>query len=236
MAFGKSKEIEVHSTPQLPADMSLAEQIKRDLANIGDQVGGAVVERIRLSPKGFTLPDGTTGATIQGIILDFVSANNHYPEVYNKDNPTPPNCFAMGRIPNLLAPDPSSPEPQADTCAVCPKNKFESGVGNSKACKNTRALGIMQRPATVDSPIWVLSVPPSSIKYFDTYVTTTLRAQRGITPIGAVTEIRMDQSKDFAAPRFQFMELLDDTELAFYYSRKAEAEAILLQKPTMLSS
>ena len=226
------KELETVSK-HLPADISLAEQIKKDLAAVANQVEGSAIERIRLSAKGFTTPDGEIGPTIEGIIVDFASANNHYPNAFDRDNPTPPNCFAVGKIPSQLKPDPQSSEPQAPSCAECPKNKFESGVGGSKACKNTRSLAIMQVGANDESPIWIMSVPPGSIRYFDTYVSTTLRGRHNVTPICAVTTISMDPNKEYASPRFKFERLLTDEELFFFFGRRQEAEEILLQRPRL---
>lgn len=217
----------------LPADISLAEQIRKDLENLSNQVQGAAVQRIRMSAKGFTTPDGETGPTITGVIVDFASANNHYPNAFDRDNPSPPNCFAVSKVIDELKPDPASPEPQAESCAVCPKNQFESGVGKSKACKNTRVLAIMQENPAEDSPIWILSVPPSSIRYFDTYVSTTLSGRHNIPPICALTEVSMDANQDFAAPRFKFVRLLEENELKAYWLRRAEAESLLLQKPRL---
>ena len=208
---------------------SLEEQIKRDLAAASAQVEAAPVERIRTSGKGFTLPDGETGQTIVGVIIDFVSANMYYKDEYQSDNPAPPVCTAVGRIPAHLAPGPEVPEPQADSCAVCPQNRFESGHGRSKACKNTRQIAFMQENANEDSPIWALSVPPGSIRYFDTYVSTTLRGRYALPPIAVVTEVSMDPNKSFAAPRFKFKRALDEGELAGYYARKEEAARLLLQ-------
>lgn len=236
MAKASKKEVKTTST-HLPADLSLQEQIKKDLAEVASQVeGGGQVERIRMSGKGFTTPDGETGATLECVIVDFASANNHYPEAFDRDNPTPPNCFAVGKIPSQLVPSSQSSEPQAESCAECPKNKFESGAGKSKACKNTRALGIMQVGATEDSPIWVLSVPPGSMRYFDTYVSTTLRGRHGVTPGMVVTTISMEAAKDYAAPRFKMERMLSDEEMAFYFSRKGETEATLLQKPRLTTN
>jgi hypothetical protein len=245
MAFGKgnkqspeeteSKELEP-TTSHLPADISLADQIKQDLAAVAEQVEGSQVERIRMSGKGFTTPDGETGETLQCVIIDFASANNHYPEAFDRDNPTPPNCFAVGKIPSQLQPDPQSAEPQSETCIECPKNKFESGVGKSKACKNTRVLAIMQDGAADESPIWVMSVPPGSMRYFDTYVSTTLRGRYGVTPGMVVTTVFMDASKEYAAPRFKMDRQLSEEELGFYFSRKQEAETVLLQRPRLTSN
>lgn len=214
----------------LPADLSLAEQIKKDLAAVANQVESNIVERIRLSSRGFTTPDGETGDSITCVIVDFATSNNYYSQPFDRDNPTPPDCWAVSKIPSAMKPDPSVPEPQAESCMVCPMNKFESGVGKSKACKNTRLLAIMQLDAADDSPIWLLSVPPSSIRNFDTYVTTTLKGRHNVTPAMVVTQIYMDQSKTFPAPRCRFERLLDEDELKFYYSRRPEAEAILLQR------
>lgn len=213
---------------QLPLD--LTEQIRKDLESIGSQVETTAIERIRMSGRGFTTPDGETGATIKGVIIDFATAHTHYPGAYDPDNPTPPNCFATSKVLTELKPDPAAPEPQADNCLICPKNQFESGVGKSKACKNTRVIALMQENATEDSPIWMLSVPPSSLKFFDTYVSSTLRGRHNITPGCVVTEIFMDAKFDYAAPRFKIDRKLSDEEIQFYWGRRSEADSLLLNR------
>lgn len=240
MAFGKDKsktdessvttssEVAKTEAPQLPASFTLAEQIKQDLANIKDQTDGSSVEKVRLSAKGFKAPDGSISETLQAVILDFVSENNHYAELYDKDNPTPPDCSAIGRNPNELSPNPDLETKIADNCSACENNKFGSGPGNSKACKNTRSLALLAEGTDPDSTIWGMSIPPGSIRYFDTYVGGTLRGRHAVTPICVLTEFYMDTSNDFASPRCRMLRVLTDEELQFYYSRKPEAEAILL--------
>lgn len=232
MATKQAKSQEVApATEHLPSDFGLAEQIAEDLKALQQQVGGPAVMNIRMSGKGFTTPDGEVHSTIRGVIVDFLSANMHYPGVYDKDKPSPPNCFALHKIIDQMAPHPSSPEPQADSCSECPLNKFESGVGKSKACKNTRKLALIQENANEDSQIWILTIPPKSLRYFDTYVSSTLSGQHGVTPICAVTEITMDPREDYAAPRFSFDRLLTEKELVQYYQRRPEAEVLLSQPP-----
>ena len=160
-----AKKTELESTAEhLPADISLIDQIKKDLEQISQQVEASPVEKIKLSAKGFVTPDGETGATLRGVIVDFASANAHYPDAYDANNPSPPNCFAVNKYPSQMKPDPRSTEPQADHCEECPKNKFESGVGKSKACKNTRVVAFMQENANDDSPIWKLSISPEVVR------------------------------------------------------------------------
>lgn len=226
----KSKEV-TPTTEHLPADFGLAEQIQADLKALQDQIGGPSIMNIRMSGKGFTTPDGEVHTAIKGVIVDFLSANTHYPVAYSKDNVEPPNCFALNKIIDQMAPHPSAPEPQAETCAECPMNKFESGVGKSKACKNTRKLALLQEGMNEDSVIWILTVPPKSLRYFDTYVSSTLSGKHGVTPICAVTEITMDPKEEYAAPRFSFERLLSEEELVQYYGRRQEAVSLLENPP-----
>jgi hypothetical protein len=241
MAFGKDKNVSektdtvtpssvpaVKDTPQMPASYSLAEQIKQDLAKIKDQTEGVSVEKVRLSAKGFKAPDGSVTETIQCIVMDFVSENNHYLEAYDKDNPTPPNCTAVGRNPLQLAPRPDLETKESEVCAGCPQNEFGSGAGNSKACKNTRSLVLMGENADADTPMWNMIIPPGSIRFWDTYVSGTLRGKHAVTPICVLTEFTMDTSKDYASPRAKFVRMLSNEELELYYHRKPEAEAMLL--------
>jgi hypothetical protein len=241
MAFGKkdnvsekteaetpATELKKQDAPQMPASYSLAEQIKKDLANIADQTEGVSVEKVRLSAKGFKAPDGSVTETIQCIVVDFVSENSHYEAPYDKDNPTPPDCTAVGRNPNQLAPRADLESKIHDTCLGCPQNEFGSGPGNSKGCKNTRSLVLMGEGADADTPMWNMVIPPGSIRFWDTYVSGTLRGKHAVTPICVLTEFTMDTSKDYASPRAKFVRMLSNEELELYYGRKPEAEAMLL--------
>jgi len=230
-----AKEVAQQATPQMPASYSLADKIKQDLATIKDQTNGVSVEKVRLSAKGFKSPDGEVSETIEAVVIDFVSNNSHYAAVYDKDNPTPPDCYAMGRNPRELAPvsdlegTPKDDDGNLVTvCRNCPNNEFGSGPGNSKACKNTRSLALLAGNADADSPIWNMVIPPGSIRYWDTYVNGVLRSKHGVTPVCVLTRFSMDTSNDYASPRMKMVRLLTEEELEFFYSRKAEAEAILL--------
>jgi hypothetical protein len=224
------------SKRHLPADFDLKEQLKRDLEKAAAGAGSVVREKIRMSPKGFVPPNGDLTDSIEGVIVDFVNANTHYPEAFDRDNPTPPDCFATGRIVDLMKPDSAVDKPYFDNCKDCPKNEYESGVGRAKACKNTKILAIMAVDAKEeDDPIPILIIPPGAIKFFDTYVSTTLKGGHGLPPNAVVTRITMDPKSDFVAPRFKFIRELKDEEMEYFYGRKIEAETILLQKPVMVT-
>lgn len=227
---------EVQQTSHLPADFNLKEQLKRDLEQAAAGASGIVREKVRMSPKGFTIPDGTPENIFTCVIVDSINANTHYPETFDLKNPTPPNCFAIGRIQDQMQPDSSVDKPYSKDCRDCPKNEYESGVGRAKACKNTKVLAVMAEGANKDdSPIWIMIIPPKAIRYFDSYVATVLRGSHGLPPIGVLTEMTMDAKVTYAAPRFKFKRELKDSELEYFYGRKSEAEAILLQKPVMIT-
>ncbi len=223
-------------TSHLPADFNLKDQLKRDLEQAAAGASGTVREKVRMSPKGFTIPDGKPESTFTCVVVDFVNANTHFLEKFDRNNPTPPDCFAAHRLLERMEPDPSVVKPYHENCRDCLKNEYESGEGRAKACKNTKVLAVMAVGAKEDdAPIWILIIPPGAIRYFDSYVTTVLKGGHGLPPNGVVTEITMNPKVDYAAPRFKFVRELEDEEMEYFYSRKSEAEAILLQKPVMVT-
>lgn len=214
--------------------VNIAEQIQKDLAAIKQSVEAPGVERIKATPKGFQLPDGSRSSTIRCVILDFVAHNVHYPGAYNADNPVPPDCSATSRVMNAMTPDDrhrneeTGEFPYGDNCTSCPKNQWESAaVGKGKACKNTRRLIIMQEGGDMDAPVWELSVSPSSVGKFDQYVGSTLARKHQLIPQAVLTEISLDENVDWAAPRFNVVRPLEEDELIVSMGRREEAKGLL---------
>jgi len=228
---------ELSDLKHLPADFNLKEQLKRDLEKASASATGTVRDRVRLSPKGFLWPNAKeTTSFLNVVIVDFMNTNAHYPEKFDRNNPTPPDCYASGRLIEQLAPDSAVGKPYAQFCRDCPKNEYESGVGRAKACKNTKVLAVMAEGATAeDAPIPIITIPPAAIRYFDAYVSTVLKGRYGLPPYAVVTRIEMDQKSDYVAPRFKYERELTDAELEYFFNKRHEAETILLQKPTMVS-
>lgn len=211
--------------------VNYAEQLAKEAAEISKRISTPSGDRIRFnSNRLFATPDGGEGEELEVVVVDFVSSNLFYDGSFDRDNPQPPVCFAIGSEPSLLVPSPNSPNKRADTCSACPKNQFGS-AGKGKACKNTRLLAVM--PVAMDGedpPIWIMSVPPTSMKAFDAYV-QTLSAKHKTIPIGVVTRISLDQSVQFAAPRFNVVRPLKAEEFETYMSRREEANTRLTAEP-----
>ena len=212
------------------------EQLAKEASEIAKRIAAPTGDRIRFNAnRAFITPDGMEGETLEVVIVDFVSSNLFYYGPFDRDNPQPPGCFAIGPEPSLLVPSPNSPNKQAETCSSCPNNQFGSAQnGKGKACKNTRLLALMPASALdnlmEEAPIWILSVPPTSLKAFDSYV-HTLSVKHKTVPVGVITQISLDPNNTFASPRFNVVRPLQGKELGTFMSRREEANQRLSAEP-----
>lgn len=205
---------------------------------IAGQIGQASGNRIKLEPSGdFVLPEGINlGDEIQVIIVDFVSRNSFYSTVYNPQNPTPPDCYAVDRIIANMAPEADSPDPQNKDCASCPLNQFGSGAnGKSKACKNERRLAVLvvdpDNPDAhnqPDAPIYELAVTPTSIGSFDTAVRTAVRLLDGF-PVKAIFTVTGSPKGTYAV--MSWRDPVPNPDYAAHWGRRGEVEGMLFRKP-----
>lgn len=222
------------ATANLPVNYE--EQLAKEAGEIAKRIAAPSGDRIRFKANAaFITPDGMEGETLEVVIVDFTSSNLFYDSLYDRDNPQPPGCFAIGPEPSLLVPSPNSPNKQSETCSSCPNNQFGSASnGKGKACKNTRLVALMPSAALdkpdEDAPIWILSVPPTSLKAFDSYV-AMLASRHKTVPVGVVTEISLDPKNTFASPRFDVVRPLQGKELGTFMSRREEANQRLNAEP-----
>lgn len=207
--------------------VNYAEQLKNEVSNIQSRISAPTGDRIRMkSNSHFELPDQTEAETLEGIIVDFVSSNMLFEGAFDRNNPQPPGCFAVGPEPTMLIPTNNSPNKQSESCASCPNNQFGS-AGKGKACKNTRLVAFQPLG---EEDIFILSVPPTSIKSFDGYV-GTLAAKHRLPPVGVLTRVSLDKSVDFSAPRFEVVRPLEEAELPKAMEARIQARERLVAEP-----
>jgi hypothetical protein len=219
---------------------SIQEQIAQQAMQMQGAVGTAIGNRIRITQgKKFISPDGAeSNGPINVVILDFNSQNMFYPELFNKDNPQPPTCFALnepasigGRL-DAMVPSDSAPDKQHEECASCPMNQFGTDVrGSGKACKNQRVLAVIS-PDDEDpeeAPISLITVSPSALKRFDGHVRSL--ASKGATPVTVITELSFDEDVDY--PSLQFRAIQPNPHLAAHWSRLPEAQDLLRVEPDL---
>jgi hypothetical protein len=215
--------------------INYAELMSKEVANISKRIAAPSGDRIRFNGHTILTPDGGEGEQLEVVVLDFVSANLYYDSQYDRDNPQPPACFAIGPEPTSLVPSDNSPDRQSDACASCPQNQFGSAVvGKGKACKNTRLLAVSPVTA-LDSPdepppVWLLTVSPASLKNYDSYV-NTLASKHKTVPIGVVTKVWLDENLTYASPKFSVVRPLENAELGLFFEHREGATKRLITEP-----
>lgn len=213
------------------------EQIAQELAALGDKIAPPSGDKIKLRKDGsIELPDGSSGTTVECVILDFISVNSYYDRPYDADEIIPPACFAIGANPKLMEPSGNSPDAQSKDCASCPMNQFGSAPnGKGKACRNSRLVAVtpaasLELEADEPAPVYILSVPPTSLKSFDGYV-RDLALKHKTIPLGVLTELYQDEGSEYVAPRFNAVRPLTGEEKALIFPHREAATKRLTAEP-----
>ena len=136
-------------------------------------------------------------------------ARNYYEAEYDPDESegAPPTCSSMDGV----APSRGVSEPQAEKCAVCPKNVWGEGKGGKgTACRAQIRMAV----ATVDAleAPFLLRAPPASIKPFKEVI--KIAKQRNLQYNMLVLRIGFDIEAESPKLTFKPIGLLDDASYA----------------------
>ena len=164
-------------------------------------------DRVKLPAGGgtaFELPSAESDESemvkdITGVIVYNHPAYAYYHDKYTGGN-NPPDCGSFDGVTGIGNP--------GGNCADCPYNKFGSGDGQSKLCKNKRMLYILREGELF--PI-TLSLPTGSLKSFTNYVKSQLSRGRKLNQ--AVTKIALKKATNasgivFTQAVFAFVRML----------------------------
>jgi hypothetical protein len=216
---------------------TIDQELSQEVAALKQQIGQPGGRAIKIKNTGFISPEGMDlGNEIQIVVLDFISKNMFYDRPYDPQSPSPPACYAQGRVIDEMASDPESPVPQADKCKTCPLNQFGSGNnGKSKACKNTRELAVLlvdpENPdALLDpaAPIYTLSVPPTGLRAFDGAVASIARSLAG-PPLKAILTATVKDAGTYGL--LSFVDPVPNPHYAQHVQRRKESVELLERKP-----
>ena len=165
------------------------------------------------------------------IIIASTHVNLYYDEKFDQNDPKNPVCFAYSEDPDEreMVPHPASSKPQADRCADCWANKWNSDPegGRGKACKNSRRLALI--PGGTTAEIATLSLPVTSVNNWGMYVNkiATLFSR---PPLGIITQIgTVPDVKSQFKITFLNLELVDKGMLAGLFE-KAKLARELIEK------
>lgn len=169
------------------------------------------IDRIKIPSGGatmFELPSDDSDepemvSEIIGVIPYSHPAYAYYQTKYEGGN-NPPDCGSFDGVTGIGTP--------GGDCKTCPYNRFGSGEGQSKACKNRRMLYIIREREIFPLE---LSLPTGSLKAFTNYVKSQLSKGRRLNAI--VTKIRLKKATNsrgiaFSQAVFSFERLLNKDE------------------------
>lgn len=170
-------------------------------------------DRVKLPAGGgtaFEIPsaegeDSEMAKEITGVIVYNHPAYAYYHDKYTGGN-NPPDCGSFDGVNGIGNP--------GGNCQSCPYNKFGSGDGQSKLCKNKCMLYILREGELF--PI-TISLPTGSLKSFTNYVKSQLSRGRKLNQV--VTKITLKKTTNasgiaFAQAVFGFVRMLSAEERA----------------------
>ena len=226
------------SAPKGQSLATIDQEMANEVANLKEQIGQASGNKIKVEASGdIILPDGgNLGNEIQLVVVDFVSRNNWYFGPFVPGQPSPPDCYAIGKVINTMAPEPDSPAIQSDKCSSCELNQFGSGAnGKSKACKNSRLVAVLvidpENPEAHNdpaAPLYTIDLPPTAIQSFDGAVAAVARSLAG-PPVKAILTMTATNAGTYAL--IKFVEPVPNPDYAVHFARRAETVDMLNRKP-----
>lgn len=164
-----------------------------------------------LTPEGYAVPF----LDVVLVMANPAITKTYYINGYVEGSDAKPDCLSMdGKFP-----DPGSQQPQAESCALCPHNRFNTAVGGKgKACKDGKRIAVL--PVFGNQPMndnedmggpMLLAIPPASFNAFRAYV-EELRAGRK-APHVVVTRMAFDTQVSHPQITFQFLRWLSEEEV-----------------------
>lgn len=211
-----SKEITTTTNTEPAAQGSFATSADMEWLNEAmneDCVGITLqLDRIKIPAGGstaFELPgvdadDTQMAKEITGVILFNHPANAYYKDKYTGGS-NPPDCSSFdGKIGNGT--------PGGD-CLNCPYNKFGSGDGKSKACKNRRMLYILREGELF--PV-ILNLPVGSSAAYKNYVKHLLTKRSSLSRVVTSISLKKAMSENniaYSQAAFKFVRPLTAEEI-----------------------
>lgn len=208
---------------------TIQEQLRNELANLGNRVAPPSGNNISLKGGVFNLPDGTTHkGPLECIILDWRIVNAFYTGPYDPQNPKPPKCWAISEELDAAAPPDEVEEKQAEACNVCPMNEFGSApTGKGKACKNQRRLAVVPLDATAETQPMTLTVSPSGLGKFESYVVRLGGPEFEAMPIQMMTRIGFDANVTYPSLIFSPGDRVPEDRLNIMMTLRQAAQPLL---------
>jgi len=216
----------------LPSDWEaqMASDAKEEYQEESKTSGGPIAT-LSTKDKRFSLGDDDLGSEIDVIVADNAFEHAYYDRPYDEDKPSPPACFAIGKVEKDLKPHPDSPKPQHSNCKEWPWNEFESAlVGKGKACKNKRRLALFAYgdEGLSTEQMVILPIAPTGLKNFAVYAKGVAAKLKRPT-YSVVTTMGFSDKKSYPIVTHKMHSVLEKDDVAEVFKHKSLVEDILLE-------
>jgi len=204
----------------------LEEQLERQReAAAGMRTGMAFItfKNANMKVDGQPVPNNTADVRV----LAAVSERAWYDGAYDPDTPQVPACYAL----DSTEPHPEAAEPQADTCAECPKNKWGSAPprpgstipGKGKACREGARLIVVPAGVPLKSaPMYTAKIPVTSLSTVNNF--TSRCNQSGKLTGEFVTTMNVtEDKKSFFKVHLTMKEHTSDIDIGLLLNKQEEA-------------
>lgn len=212
---------------------NIREKLKAELATLRATVPAPTGRTISVRGKIFTFPDGKTSqGPITAVILDHRNFYSYYTRPYDQKNPVPPQCFAISKALDDLAPHKDAKDPQAADCATCTWNKWGSApTGKGKACRNTVRIAIAPPDAKHEDEPYILKISPTGLKQWAALCNGL--ETRGLLPIQVATEIGFDANQAYPTLVLRALAPIPEGQLEVMWTLREKAQILLDQTPAL---
>lgn len=195
------------------------------------KVSGGSISTISTRDKRFSLGDDDLGTEIDVVVADSAFEHAYYDRPYDENNPTPPACFAVGKVEKDMKPHPDSPKPQNVDCHTCPLNEFESAlVGKGKACKNKRRLALFAfgDDGLSTEQLVILPIAPTGLKNYAVYAKGVAAKFKRPT-YSVVTTMGFSDKKTYPIVTHKMHSMLETDDITRIQTHRSGIEDVLLE-------
>ena len=183
----------------------------------------------QLKVDGVPVPNNTADVRI----LAAVSERAWYDGPYDSDVPQVPACYAM----DDTEPHPDSANPQSETCADCPKNKWGSAPprpgsnlpGKGKACREgARVIVVPAMQPLKTAPMYTAKLPVTSLGAITAFTSRCQAVMKLTGEFIAALSVTEDK-KSFFKVHITMKEHTPDMDPNLLMNRQEEAYQLAMQ-------
>lgn len=217
---------------------NIDQELATEAADLRKQLDAPTTNKIKVEVTGdIILPDGTNlGRRMDVVVVDFYSRFQLFKKKYNPNEITPPDCYAIGKIVDEMAPEDDSPEKQAPKCKDCWANQWKSaGEGRpGKACQNRFWVAVLvidpsdpQAHNLPDAPLLIMDLSPANRRSFEEAVEYAGKSLG--SPLKARFTVSTKNVGTYA--KISWGDPMPNNDYAMHFARRGEAQPLLTRKP-----